>query len=56
VTKVVANEKRKKIKIKNTKVISGDLNVAANNGHQRRLYGVAADEGSLVAANEKRKN
>jgi hypothetical protein len=41
--------RREKIKIKNKKVISGDNKVAANEGHQRRLSDVAADEGSITA-------
>ena len=36
------------MKEKIKKVISGDINVVANEGQQRRLYGVAADERSLV--------
>ena len=40
--------RREKIERKNKMVISGDINVVANEGQQRRLYGVAADERSLA--------
>ena len=40
--------RREKIERKNKKVISGDINVAANEGQQRRLYGVTTDERSLM--------
>ena len=41
--------RREKIERKNKNVISGDINVAANEGHQLQLYGVATNERSLVA-------